>query len=69
MTAAHVWFAKSVQASTGGGIEVLGKLFLANEDFRGRVKRQHIAIQIQAVCFSTDSAAYLDILPPWQVMG
>ena len=55
-----------IQASTGGGIEVLGKLFLANEDFRGRVKRQHIAEQIQAVCAS---AAYLDILQPWQGMG
>ncbi|KAL3131455.1 hypothetical protein ABBQ38_007763 [Trebouxia sp. C0009 RCD-2024] len=37
------------QGSKGGGLEVLGQLFLANEDFRGRVKRHHIAAEIQAV--------------------
>lgn len=39
-----------LQGSKGGGLEVLSQLFLANEDFRGRVQRQHIAAEIQAVC-------------------
>ncbi len=41
-------------------MEVLGKLFLSNEEFRGRVRRAHIADEIEAVrgcistCFSTE---------------
>jgi len=44
-----------VQAIKGGGMEVLGKLFLSNEEFRGRVRRTHIADEIEAVrvCTST----------------
>ena len=48
-----------MQATKGGGMEVLGKLFLSNEEFRGRVRRTHIADEIEAVrtcismCFST----------------
>ena len=30
-------------------MEVLGKLFLATEEFRGRVKRTHIDAEVQAV--------------------
>ena len=30
-------------------MEVLGKLFLSNEEFRGRVRRTHIADEIEAV--------------------
>ena len=30
-------------------MEVLSKLFLSNEEFRGRVRRTHIADEIQAV--------------------
>jgi len=48
-----------VQTAKGGGMEVLGKLFLSNEEFKGRVRRTHIADEIEAVrvcistCFST----------------
>lgn len=38
-----------VQGAKGGGMEVLGRLFLANEEFRGRVRRHHITTEIQAV--------------------
>ncbi|DBA98847.1 TPA: hypothetical protein ACH3X1_014607 [Trebouxia sp. C0004] len=37
------------KAIKGGGMEVLGKLFLSNEEFRGRVRRTHIADEIEAV--------------------
>ncbi|KAL0046056.1 hypothetical protein WJX82_001167 [Trebouxia sp. C0006] len=37
------------KAAKGGGMEVLGKLFLSNEEFRGRVRRAHIADEIEAV--------------------
>lgn len=30
-------------------MEVLSKLFMSNEEFRGRVRRTHIADEIQAV--------------------
>ena len=44
-----------VQAAKGGGMEVLRKLFLSNEEFRGRVRRTHITDEIEAVrlCLST----------------
>jgi len=51
---------RCLQAAKGGGMEVLGKLFLSNEEFRGRVRRTHIADEIEAVrgcistCFSTE---------------
>lgn len=32
-----------------GGMEVLARLFIANEDFRGRVRRTHIHKEVQAV--------------------
>ncbi|KAL0023521.1 hypothetical protein WJX79_006936 [Trebouxia sp. C0005] len=37
------------KAIKGGGMEVLGKLFLSNEEFRGRVRLTHIAEEIEAV--------------------
>ena len=60
-------YSLQLQGSKGGGIEVLGQLFLANEDFRGRVQRQHVAKEIQAVCPGA-TAVHLEIVQLWQDM-